>query len=209
MRVAVLASGGGSNLQALIDEANGDYEVVLVASDRQDAGALERARTAQIPAELIPEPSNGLELASQLGGHEPDLIVLAGYLKLVPPEVIDRFSNRIINIHPALLPSFGGKGMYGRRVHRAVIDSGVNLSGATVHLVNEEFDRGTILAQWPVPVMAGDTPDDLARRVLAVEHLILPEVVRMAAKHGGPVPLRPPGESFISGDAPGLHFTES
>jgi folate-dependent phosphoribosylglycinamide formyltransferase PurN len=106
-----------------------------------------------------------------------DVIVLAGYLKLVPPEVVARYAGRILNIHPALLPSFGGKGMYGMNVHRAVIEAGVPESGATVHFVDERYDEGHILAQRTVPVQAGDTPEDLAARVLAVEHRLYPEAV--------------------------------
>src|SRR5690606_35781064 len=106
-----------------------------------------------------------------------DLIALAGYLKLVPREVVDRFRDRILNIHPALLPAFGGHGMYGLRVHRAVLASGAKVSGATVHLVDERYDEGPIVAQWPVPVLPGDTPARLAARVLKVEHILYPLAV--------------------------------
>lgn len=118
--------------------------------------------------------------------------VLAGYVKRVPAPVVARFRWRLINIHPALLPGFGGSGMYGRRVHEAVLASGARVSGATVHYVDEEFDRGPIIAQWPLPVLANDTPDSLAARVLEVEHQLLPLVVEELARRGvpeGPVKL--------------------
>ena len=117
-----------------------------------------------------------------------DLLVLAGYLKLVPAAVTDAFAGRIINIHPALLPQHGGSGMYGQRVHAAVLAAGDNESGATVHLVDAEYDRGAILAQGRVPVAPDDTPATLAARVLAVEHRLLPAAVRAAALAGHPVP---------------------
>jgi folate-dependent phosphoribosylglycinamide formyltransferase PurN len=124
-----------------------------------------------------------------------DLVVLAGYLKLVPSGVIARFRGRIINVHPALLPSFGGKGMYGRRVHEAVLASGASESGATVHLVDEAYDRGAILVQARVPVLPDDDPERLAARVLQLEHRLLPAAVLAAAAAGRPVPIREPVES--------------
>jgi folate-dependent phosphoribosylglycinamide formyltransferase PurN len=124
-----------------------------------------------------------------------DLVVLAGYLKLVPSDVIARFRGRIINVHPALLPAFGGKGMYGRGVHEAVLASGARESGATVHLVDEVYDRGAILGQARVPVLPGDDPERLAARVLQVEHRLLPAAVLAAAAAGRPVPIHQPVES--------------
>jgi folate-dependent phosphoribosylglycinamide formyltransferase PurN len=124
-----------------------------------------------------------------------DLVVLAGYLKLVPSDVIAHFRGRIINVHPALLPAFGGKGMYGRRVHEAVLASGARESGATVHLVDEAYDRGAILGQARVPVLPGDDPERLAARVLQVEHRLLPAAVLAAAAAGRPVPIHQPVES--------------
>jgi folate-dependent phosphoribosylglycinamide formyltransferase PurN len=126
------------------------------------------------------DPTNAAELLAALG--DADLVVLAGYVKLVPREVVARFRGRMINIHPALLPAFGGPGMYGRRVHEAVLASGAAVSGATVHYVDEQYDRGPIIAQQPVPVQPGDTPDTLAARVLAVEHELLPNVVLALAR---------------------------
>jgi len=190
-RVAVCISGGGSNLQALLDRLQGEEpaRVVLVLSNRPDAGGLARARAAGVPAEVLSDPADASEWITRLGRRDVDLLVLAGYLKLVPPGVVKKYAGRIVNIHPALLPDFGGAGMYGRRVHEAVLASGAAESGPTVHLVDEEYDRGAILAQRRVPVRAGDTPESLAARVLAEEHRLLPEVVLAAARAGGPVAL--------------------
>ena len=193
-RIAVLASGGGTNLQALLDhfEQRGERrqgDVVLVASDRASAGALERARVRGITAALLPTPRRveGLELAPLLEQHGVELIALAGYLRHVPDSVVRRYAGRIVNVHPALLPAFGGAGMYGARVHEAVLAAGVTVSGATVHFVEEEYDRGPIIAQWPVPVLSGDDAATLAARVLRVEHLLYPRIVDALA--GGRVSL--------------------
>lgn len=190
-RVAVCVSGGGSNLQALLDRLQGEApaRVVLALSNRTDAGGLERARRAGVPAEVLADPMDSAEWITRLGRRDVDLVVLAGYLKLVPPGVIQKYAGRIINIHPALLPAFGGAGMYGRRVHEAVIASGAPESGPTVHLVDEVYDRGAILAQRRVPVLPNDTVEALAGRVLEQEHALLPEVVIAAAEAGRPVPL--------------------
>lgn len=184
-RIAVLASGGGSNLQALLDEFAGSTaaHIALVISDRASAGALERARRARVPALHVPaadEPA----LAAALHEHRIDLIALAGYLKLVPEAVVARFRGRIVNVHPSLLPAFGGAGMYGARVHAAVIGAGCRVTGVTVHHVDERYDEGGIIAQWPVPVFADDTPDTLAARVLQTEHRLYPAVVRALAVRG-------------------------
>ena len=186
MRVAVLASGGGTNLQALLDTCQGSApaQVVLVVSNKSDAGALDRARKAGVATAVLEDPSDGAAVVELLRAHEVDLIVLAGYLKLVPEAVVEAFESRMLNIHPALLPSFGGPGMYGRRVHEAVLASGATVSGPTVHVVTAEYDRGPIVAQWPVPVAADDTPETLAARVLRVEHQLLPAVVLAAARAG-------------------------
>jgi formyltetrahydrofolate-dependent phosphoribosylglycinamide formyltransferase len=182
VRVAVLASGGGTNLQALIDALGPEApaRIVRVISNRSDAGALDRARRAGIPTAVLQHPSDAGELLDVLGDAE--LVVLAGYLKLVPAPVVARFRRRLVNIHPALLPAFGGPGMYGRRVHEAVLASGATESGATVHYVDEQYDRGPIIAQRRVPVLPGDTVDTLAQRVLAAEHDLLPEVVLQLAR---------------------------
>lgn len=194
LRVAVLASGGGSNLQALIDRFNSvgqsTARVELVVASRGGIGAAQRATRAAIPVVVQDAPAAGAAaladaLLAAFDKNAIDLVVLAGYLRLIPAQVIQRYRNRIINIHPALLPAFGGEGMYGMRVHRAVLAAGVRVSGATVHLVNEVYDSGAILAQWPVPVLAGDTPESLAARVLAVEHRLLPAVVEQIANGSG------------------------
>jgi len=190
-RIAVCVSGGGSNLQALLDRLREDatVRVVLVMSDRKDAGGLERARKEGIPAELLADPADASEWITRLGRRNADLLVLAGYLKLVPAGVVQKYRGRIVNVHPALLPDFGGAGMYGKRVHAAVLASGARESGPTVHLVDEVYDRGAILAQRRVPVLPDDTPERLAARVLEAEHQLLPEVVLAAARAGRPVPL--------------------
>lgn len=196
-RIAVLASGGGSNLQALIDRFNAGgsaaARVELVVGSRAGIGALERAERAGIPARVLDGRTMGADafrdaLAEALEAHGVDLVVLAGWLQLVPLEVVARYHGRMVNVHPALLPAFGGRGMYGMRVHQAVIASGARVSGATVHFVDERYDEGAIVAQWPVPVLPGDTPEMLAARVLAVEHRILPVAVEALAR-GGHVPL--------------------
>jgi phosphoribosylglycinamide formyltransferase-1 len=188
-RIAVLASGGGTNLQALVDyfDAIGDRrsgDVVLVASDRPDAGALRRATARGIDTALIQVTAAGSgarPLDMLLREHEIDLIALAGYLRLVPLEVVDRYRGRMLNVHPALLPSFGGPGMYGLRVHQAVLDAGATVSGVTVHFVDQAYDRGPVIAQWPVPVLRGDTAASLAARVLRVEHILYPLAVDAVA----------------------------
>jgi len=185
-RLAVLASGRGSNLQAILDHFDNIArervaKVVLVASNRSDSPALIRAATASIDIASFDAADDGSQLLELLRKFRIDLVVLAGYLKRVPPPVIREYAGRIINIHPALLPAFGGEGMYGARVHEAVLASGARESGVTVHLVDNEYDRGPIVAQWRVPVEESDTPESLAARVLAVEHIVYPRVVEMVA----------------------------
>jgi len=184
-RICVFVSGGGTNLQALLDHfqipPRSAARVVLVVASRGGIGALARADQAGVPTVVIDGPADALDHEVRIGAvlaeHHIDLIVLAGYLRLVPPAIVERFQGRMLNIHPALLPAFGGAGMYGARVHRAVLASGTRVTGATVHLVGERFDEGPIIAQWPVPVLPGDTPEALAARVLEVEHLLLPAAV--------------------------------
>jgi formyltetrahydrofolate-dependent phosphoribosylglycinamide formyltransferase len=187
-RIAVLASGGGSNLQAILDhfDALGDRRsghVVAVASDRANAGALERARRGDIPTAVLgSEPAAAKAALDRLiDEHKVEFIALAGYLKMVPSEVVAQFEGRIVNVHPALLPAFGGHGMYGNRVHHAVIASGARVSGVTVHFVDAHYDQGAIIAQWPVPVFPGDDAGTLADRVLRVEHILYPRVVDAVA----------------------------
>ena len=185
VRVAVLVSGGGTNLQALLDALHDSplARVARVISSRADAGALERARHAAVPTAVLRDPGDSAELLAALG--DAQLVVLAGYLKLVPTPVVSRFRDRMINIHPALLPDFGGPGMYGQHVHEAVLASGATESGATVHIVDEVFDRGKIIAQEKVRIEPGDTPDTLAARVLEAEHRLLTRVVLELARRIG------------------------
>jgi len=206
MRIAVLASGGGTNLQVLLDTVHGreTCSVALVAGNRPDAGAFDRARRHDIPTAVFDDPDDGPSMLDALARHRIDAVILAGYLKRVPEDVTAAFPERMVNIHPALLPAFGGPGMYGRHVHRAVLASGATVSGATVHLVSPEYDRGQILAQWPVPVHRHDTPDSLAARVLHVEHALLPAVVRNADPDGRFRSLPIPAERFTAGNGQSL-----
>jgi phosphoribosylglycinamide formyltransferase-1 len=180
-------------------------------ADRDGIGALERARRAGVPTRIVPtrgrsQADVAAETLAALEEHGVQVLFLAGYVKLLPSEVVARFRRRILNIHPALLPGFGGKGMWGHHVHEAVLASGVRLSGPTVHLVDEEYDRGSIVAQWPVPVLPGDTPETLAARVLRVEHRLYPlaadHVCRALAEGREPDPLALPGEAYAL--VPGL-----
>jgi formyltetrahydrofolate-dependent phosphoribosylglycinamide formyltransferase len=182
----VLASGRGSNLQAIIEhfddigrESIG--KVVLVASNRADAPALLRAATASIDIADFNAGDDGTELLSLLRKFRIDLVVLAGYLKRIPSSVIAAFAGRILNVHPALLPAFGGEGMYGARIHEAVLAAKAKETGVTVHMVEEDYDGGPIVAQWIVPVLAGDDAETLAARVLQVEHIVYPRAVEMVA----------------------------
>ena len=212
-RIGVLASGGGSNLQAILDHlgALGDArrgDVVLVASNRPDAGALVRAQRAGIPRVVLrsPHAPSGADLASELEAHRVELVALAGYMRLVPPEVTAAYRGRMLNVHPALLPDFGGPGMYGARVHRAVLQAGATLSGPSVHFVDEVYDHGALIAQWPVPVLPDDDDHALAARVLRAEHLLYPRVVNAVA--GGEMRLdedgRVRGDRFRGGRLPSM-----
>jgi formyltetrahydrofolate-dependent phosphoribosylglycinamide formyltransferase len=201
---AVFASGSGTNLQALLDHEtpDGPYRIVAVISDREGAGALARAEAAGRVARTIevggrsPEEV-AAETLALLESLDVQAIFLAGYLRLIPPAVVSAYPRRILNIHPALLPAFGGKGMFGKRVHEAVLASGAEASGATVHYVDEEYDTGTIVGQWSVPVRPGDDARALAERILGVEHRLYPAVADHvceawgAGRDPGPFPLLP------------------
>jgi phosphoribosylglycinamide formyltransferase 1 len=193
MGVVVCISGRGSNLTALLDAlpAGAPARVVLVLADRRDASGLSVAAGLGVESAVLRDASDASEWLDHLERVGADLVVLAGFLKLVPAAVVARYRGRILNVHPSLLPAFGGAGMYGARVHRAVLASGAAESGATVHVVDEVYDRGPILAQERVPVEPDDTEDRLAARVLAAEHRLLPAVVLAAARAGRPVPLPP------------------
>lgn len=183
-------SGRGSNLSALLRVLEGDdrAQVVSVISHTPEARGAALARAAGVPTAIISEPSDPRPWLAVLGAARVDLLVLAGFIKLLPAEVVAAYRGRIINIHPALLPKFGGPGMYGAKVHQAVLAAGEAESGATVHLVTERYDEGTVLAQAKVPVLPGETPESLAARVLAVEHQLLPAAVLHAAEAGAPAP---------------------
>ena len=216
LRAAVFASGGGSNFQVLLDAEGagplgGLCQTVLLISDRESAGALQRAERAGVEARVVPvrhRPAAEVssETVEALEKARIDVIFLAGYLRLVPAGVTERWSRRVLNIHPALLPAFGGRGMWGRHVHEAVIASGARVTGVTVHFVDEAYDEGPSLAQWPVPVLAGDTPERLAGRVLEAEHRLYPRAAahlcRALLDGRDPQPLDPPEPHFVSAAHP-------
>ncbi|MBC7844372.1 MAG: phosphoribosylglycinamide formyltransferase [Gemmatimonadaceae bacterium] len=183
-RIAAFVSGGGSNFVAVheFQRARGELaagEVVLVISNTSGCEALARAIERGITCAVLANPKDGDALLSLLREHSIDVLLLAGYLALVPAAVTRAYRGKVVNVHPSLLPAFGGSGMYGRHVHAAVLASGARISGATVHFVDEVYDRGAIIAQWPVPVFEEDSPADLAARVLRVEHALLPRVVEL------------------------------
>lgn len=181
VRLVVLISGGGTTLQNFIDRiADGRMRASIagVVSSRADAYGLERAKKAGLPAVVVPR-GKADETWTAIRSFKPDLVVLAGWLNLLP--IPDDFHRRVLNIHPALLPEFGGKGMYGHRVHEAVLKSGVKESGCTVHYADNTYDTGPILVQKRVPVLDGDTPDTLAARVFAAECEAYPEAIRIVS----------------------------
>ena len=191
-RVAVFVSGGGTNLQTLLDaEGSGllrSGEIALVISSKAGVQALERAEKAGVPAVAVPRREMSLEAfearcVALLEEYRIDYIVLAGFLTILSEGFIRRFPNKIINVHPALLPSFGGKGFYGLRVHEAALERGVKLTGATVHFVTEVCDGGPIIAQKAVEVLPGDTPESLQKRVMEqAEWVLLPRALEMVCK---------------------------
>ena len=179
LNIGVLISGGGTNLQAIIDETKSggiNGTVKLVISNKENAYGLERARLSCIKAVY---ETNEDKIIGLLKENNIDLIVLAGYLKIITPKFVDEFRNKIINIHPSLIPSFCGKGYYGEKVHQGVIDYGAKVTGATVHFVDEGADTGTIIMQEAVNVEQDDDAKSLAKRVLEVEHRILKESIRL------------------------------
>jgi phosphoribosylglycinamide formyltransferase 1 len=191
MNIAVFASGRGSNFQAIlnaIDAGKIPARISVLISNRSDAAALDIARASRIQASHLSQKMFPSEKAlaeamlNVLSLQKAELLVLAGYLKKIPLPVIRRYRNRIVNIHPALLPLFGGAGMYGHFVHEAVIASGMKVSGATVHLVDEEYDRGPIVMQKTVEIVQEDTPDLLAAKVIKIEHEIFPLAIKAFAE---------------------------
>jgi formyltetrahydrofolate-dependent phosphoribosylglycinamide formyltransferase len=191
--VMVSGHGRGSNLQAILDAcAAGEIpaRVAVVIGTRRDAPALERARNAGVHTVVHSprkyegdEAGYGDALLTTLLRHEVKLICLAGYMRLLPVSVVETYRGRIMNIHPALLPLFGGRGMYGENVHQAVLESGMKVSGCTVHFVDEQYDSGPIILQKTVPVLDDDTPQTLAARVLAEEHRAYTEAIRLFAEN--------------------------
>lgn len=193
LRLAVLVSGGGTNLQALIDQIEQrklpEAEIAAVISSKKDAYALERARNHGIkvivvsPKEYADPGQFAQALSEALEQNNIDLIILAGYLYILPESLVKKYKNRIINVHPSLIPAFCGEGYYGLKVHRAVLDRGVKVTGATVHFVDEGTDTGPIILQKAVAVQEGDTPELLQRRVMEeAEWILLPEAVRLISE---------------------------
>jgi phosphoribosylglycinamide formyltransferase-1 len=180
--LALFASGSGSNAERIVRyfESDPDVHISMILSNKPDAYVLERARNLGVPSRVFNRPEfYGSDLVlNTLLDLKTDLIVLAGFLWLVPDNILKHYPSRILNIHPALLPDFGGKGMYGHHVHEAVIQSGKPVSGITIHLVDENYDRGRILFQAECPVLQGDTPDSLAERIHLLEHRHYPEEIK-------------------------------
>ena len=178
-KIAVFISGGGTDLQSLIDGVHEQSGLIsLVVSSRGDAYGLERAKAVGIETMVLPKGDYDSVLLEELERREVEWIVLAGFLKILSPEFIRHFPRHIVNIHPSLIPAFSGPGFYGRRVHEAVYHAGVKWTGATVHFVSEVVDGGAILLQEVVPVLEADGPEEIARRVLELEHRILPFAVK-------------------------------
>lgn len=185
-RIVVFASGGGSNftqIQKAVEADKINADIVLLISNNPKAGAVKYASDHGIAVKIIngkrfPDPISYQDAFHEfIYPHEPDLLLLAGFMKLIPDSVVSKYNRKILNIHPALLPMFGGKGFYGMNVHRAVHAAGVKISGPTVHFVNEEYDAGPIIAQQAVPITVDDTPESIAAKVLVQEHKLYPEVV--------------------------------
>jgi phosphoribosylglycinamide formyltransferase-1 len=190
LKLGILASHGGTNAQAIVDNARAgtiNAEVAVVVSNNASAQVLERARKAGVPGEVVNAvryPGEGEEdraLVGVLGRYGIELVVLAGYMKKLGPAMLAAFRNRIVNVHPALLPKHGGTGKYGLHVHESVITSGDTETGVTVHLVDEQYDHGRILGQTKLPVVPGDTPETLQQRVLEVEHEFYSEIIAKIA----------------------------
>ncbi len=190
IRIGVLASGSGTNLESIIeacDRGEIDGDVAVVISNLPEAFALERAREHNIPAysfphKDVPREQHEADVIACLEQHQVDLVCLAGYLRMLTPVFINKYMGRIMNTHPALLPSFGGKGMHGLNVHQAVLDYGCKVSGCTIHFVTLEVDGGPIILQKSVPVQEGDTPETLQERILKEEHKLFPRAIQLFAQ---------------------------
>lgn len=185
LKVAVLVSGGGSNLQSILDYGQETFKVEMVIGSKEGIYGLERAKNAGVPTYVISRKEYGNEASNkilELTRGKVDLIVLAGYLSILDGEILKEFKDRIINIHPSLIPSFCGDKMYGMNVHNAVRASGVRFTGCTVHFVNEEVDGGAIILQEVVPVYFEDTAEDIQKRVLVEEHKLLPKAIDLISR---------------------------
>jgi phosphoribosylglycinamide formyltransferase-1 len=188
LKLGVLVSGGGTNLQSIIDHIESGYlasQIAVVISSHDGAYALERAKRHNIPHFTVKSKNYSTvqeyeeEMIKILKNHNVDLVILAGFIKVLSPHFVKAFPNRIMNIHPSLIPSFCGDGFYGEKVHRAVLNYGVKITGVTVHFVDEGTDTGPIILQRAVPVKDDDTPQSLAQRVLEQEHAIYPEAIKL------------------------------
>lgn len=185
LKVAVLVSGGGSNLQSILDYEQDSFKVEMVIGSKDGIYGLERAKNAGVPSYVVSRKEYGDEVSNkilELTKGKVDLIVLAGYLSILDGEILKEFKDRIINIHPSLIPSFCGDKMYGMHVHNAVRASGVRFTGCTVHFVNEEVDGGAIILQEAVPVYFEDTAEDIQKRVLVEEHKMLPRAIDLISR---------------------------
>ena len=185
LKVAVLVSGGGSNLQSILDYKNENFKVEMVIGSTEGIYALERVKNANITTYVVSKKEYGKETSNkilELTKGKVDLIVLAGYLSILDGEILKEFKDKIINIHPSLIPSFCGDKMYGMHVHNAVRASGVRFTGCTVHFVNEEVDGGAIILQEVVPVYFSDTAEDIQKRVLVEEHKLLPKAIDLLSR---------------------------
>lgn len=205
--IVILISGRGSNMQAIV-EAGLPCRVAAVISNKAEAGGLEYARGRGIPTAVVSHRDHPTRedfdaaLAEEIERHQPDLVVLAGFMRILTPGFVERFAGRLINIHPSLLPSYPGL-----HTHQRAIDDGVKLHGCTVHFVTAELDHGPIIAQGAIPVLCGDTPEALAHRLLKVEHQIYPSAVRWLVE--GSIWLNPEGKVLSNGAERGEHFLVS
>lgn len=184
--LVVFASGSGSNFQSIIDavtNGNLNARITGLIANKYNIGAITKAEANDIPVRVLSDIDFDLYsdyenvLLTQLRSWKADIVILAGYLRKIPGAVISEYEGKILNIHPSLLPKYGGKGFYGIKVHKAVIEAGDTESGCTIHIVSEEYDKGPILAQQKVSVLPNDTPEDLAARVLVQEHLLYPKII--------------------------------
>ena len=185
MNIAILAAGSGTNAEHIIRHFEGDEQlfVSLVLTNKFDAGVIERVKATKTPCHFIPteEWKNGSQIVELLRSYRIELVVLAGFLLRIPDLLLHEYPNMIINIHPSLLPKYGGKGMYGNRVHQTVVENGETETGITIHYINEHYDEGAIIFQATCPVLPSDTPEDVACKVHQLEYQYYPQVIREVA----------------------------